>query len=202
MIFKYIICLLVGYIFGCLQTGYFYGKMKGIDIREHGSGNAGTTNTLRPLGRKAGIITYCGDAIKALLAIWVIKYVIFNTSDGMEILKMYTGLGVVLGHNYPFYLNFRGGKGIAATSAVMVAVDIRFLIPGLILFFGAFAITRYVSVGSLLISAMFPILICILYPGHWHMIILSCIFCAMAYWRHRENIKRLIRGTENRIERK
>lgn len=197
MIFKIIICIVVGYIFGCFQTGYFYGKIKGVDIRNHGSGNSGATNTLRVLGLKAGIITYLGDAIKAFLAILIIRYLIFPTSEHMELIKLYTGLGVVIGHNYPFYLKFKGGKGIATTSAVMICTNPFFLIPGLIIFFSAFAITKYVSVGSLLLSASFPIMVAIAYPKNWHMLILSLIFCVLAFWRHKANIKRLINGTEN-----
>ncbi len=197
MILKIILCIVVGYLFGCFQTGYFYGKFKGIDIRKHGSGNAGTTNTLRVLGKKAGIITYAGDAIKAIIAVLLMRFVIFPSTEPIELIKMYTGLGVVLGHNYPFYLKFKGGKGIATTSAVMACVNLYFLIPEIIVFFGAFAITRYVSVGSLLLSALFPIMVAIAYPSDWHMLILSLIFCALAFWRHRANIKRLINGTEN-----
>ncbi len=197
MIFKIIICIVVGYIFGCFQTGYFYGKIKGVDIRKHGSGNSGATNTLRVLGKKAGIITYFGDAIKAIAAILIMRFLVFPSVEYIELIKLYTGLGVVLGHNYPFYLKFKGGKGIATTSAVMICTNLYFFIPGLIIFFGAFLITKYVSVGSLLLSASFPIMVAIAYPGNWHMLILSLIFCALAFWRHRANIKRLINGTEN-----
>ena len=111
------LCLFIGYIFGCFQTGYFYGKSKGIDIRNDGSGNAGTTNTLRVLGKKAGYITYLGDALKAIFAIMIVKYIIYGQlitpSMDFHLLLAYTGFGVALGHNYPFYLNFKGGKGIA-----------------------------------------------------------------------------------------
>ena len=202
MIFKIIICIAVGYVFGCFQTGYFYGKLKGVDIREHGSGNSGATNTLRVLGKKAGIITYLGDAIKAVAAILITHYLIFPSFESVELIKMYTGLGVVLGHNYPFYLKFKGGKGIATTSAVMVCLNPIFFIPGLIVFFGTFALTRYVSVASLALSTACVIMVIIAYPGNWHLFILSLIFCLLAFWRHRENIKRLINGTENGFAKK
>ena len=206
MLLDFFLCLVVGYVFGCFQTGYFYGKSKGIDIRNYGSGNAGTTNTLRVLGKKAGYITYLGDALKAIFAILLIKYVIYGQliipSMDFHLLLAYTGLGVAFGHNYPFYLNFKGGKGIATTSGVMLALDIRIGLIGIIGFFIIFFATRYVSVGSLYMSIVFPICVLVFYPGEWHLFIVSVVFWLMAWMRHRENIKRLMTGTENRFERK
>ena len=202
MVMEIIICLVIGYIFGCFQTGYFYGRLHGIDIRQYGSGNVGTTNTLRTLGKKAGYITYLGDALKAIFAILLVRYVIYPGSPDNLLLTMYTGFGVVLGHNYPFYLKFKGGKGIAVTSGVMVAFDIRFAIPGALGFFLAFFLTRYVSVGSLVLAVLFPVCILVAYPGQWHLFAVSLVFCAMAFWRHRSNIVRLIHGTENRFDKK
>ena len=200
------LCLFIGYIFGCFQTGYFYGKSKGIDIRNYGSGNAGTTNTLRVLGKKAGYITYLGDALKAIFAIMIVKYIIYGQflmpSMDFHLLLTYTGFGVALGHNYPFYLNFKGGKGIATTSGVMLALDLRIGLIGIIGFFIIFFGTRYVSVGSLYMSLVFPICVLIFYPGEWHLFAVSVVFWLMAWMRHRENIKRLLNGNENRFERK
>ena len=124
MAIKVIICLALGYIFGCFQTGYFYGKVfKGIDVRNYGSGNAGTTNTLRTLGKPAGYIVFLGDALKAVFAVWIVRYLLFpGLGDVTKILETVTALGVVLGHNYPFYMNFKGGKGIAATGGFMFAL--------------------------------------------------------------------------------
>lgn len=201
-----LICLVTGYIFGCFQTGYFYGRLHGIDIRDYGSGNAGTTNTLRVLGKKAGYITYVGDALKAIIAILLMKYVLFGMfvkpEIGLELIQAYTGLGVAIGHNFPFYLGFKGGKGIASTSGVMLAMDLRIGLLGIIGFFLIFFSTRYVSVGSLWLSLAFPIGVLIFYPGHWHLFIVSVIFWLMAWYRHKENIKRLLNGTENRFDKK
>lgn len=206
MVRDIILCLIIGYIFGCFQTGYIYGKCHGIDIRQYGSGNAGTTNTLRVLGKKAGYITYLGDALKAIFAILLVKYVIYGylltPSVDFNLLLAYTGLGVAFGHNYPFYLGFKGGKGIATTSGVMLALDLRIGLIGIIGFFILFCITRYVSIGSLYMSLAFPICVLIFYPGQWHLFAVSAIFWLMAWVRHKENIKRLLNGTENRFERK
>ena len=206
MIRDIFLCLLIGYFFGCFQTGYIYGRCHGIDIRNYGSGNAGTTNTLRVLGKKAGYITYLGDALKAIFAILLVKYVIFGhiltPNMDFNLLLAYTGLGVALGHNYPFYLKFKGGKGIATTSGVMLALDLRIGLLGIIGFFLIFFTPRYVSVGSLYMSLAFPIGVLIFYPGQWHLFGISVVFWLMAWMRHRENIKRLLNGTENRFERK
>ncbi len=206
MILNVLICLVGGYIFGCFQTGYIYGRLHGIDIREFGSGNAGTTNTLRVLGKRAGYITYAGDALKAILAILLMKYAVFGMMITpqlpIHLIQAYTGLGVALGHNFPFYLKFKGGKGIASTSGVMLAMDLRIGLIGIIGFALIFFITRYVSAGSLWLSLAFPIGVLIFYPGEWHLFFVSVIFWLMAWYRHKDNIKRLLNGTENRFDKK
>lgn len=199
MIFHIIICLILGYIFGCFSTGYFIGKLNKVDIRKYGSGNIGTTNALRTLGAKAGTVTLIGDALKAVIPILLVRYLIFPGADRLQLLVLYTGLGVVLGHNYPAWLKFKGGKGIAATGGVMAAFDPLIIPIGLPLFILTVLITRYVSVGSLMVAVLFPVWILIRFPGDIHMLILSLIFLALAVIKHRANIKRLINGTENKI---
>ena len=111
-----IICLVIGYLFGNIfQTGYWYGKFNHIDIREYGSGNAGTTNVMRTLGKKAGIITYLLDTFKAVFAALAVHFLFGRNSDIEMLLFLYSGFGVVLGHNFPVYLKFKGGKGIAVS---------------------------------------------------------------------------------------
>ena len=109
-----ILCLILGYLFGNFQTAYILGKMNGIDIREYGSGNAGTTNAIRVLGTKAGLIVFAGDMLKSLIALLLVG-AIFGKShpEAVYLLKSWTFMGVVLGHDYPFYMNFKGGKGVA-----------------------------------------------------------------------------------------
>ena len=146
-----LLCVGIGYLFGLLQTGYLYGKLHGIDIREYGSGNAGTTNALRVLGKKAGIITYFGDALKAVFA-GILVELLFQKShpEMIRLLVLYSGMGVVLGHNYPFYLHFKGGKGIAAISGMALAFDWKLALCMMVLFIVVVAVTRYVSLGSIL----------------------------------------------------
>ncbi len=203
-----VICLIIGYVFGLFQTAFIYGKLHGIDIREHGSGNAGTTNTLRVLGTKAGLIVLAGDIIKCILAI-VISGLIFGDSHPEEIylLKLYAAAGAILGHNFPFYLHFRGGKGIAATAGLILSFHIAFLPMGVIIFFGTFFLTHYVSLGSLLVYA--GLMIEMVVAGQMglfgasqavlnEMYIVTAFLTVLAYYKHRENIGRLLKGVERK----
>ena len=202
-----VICIVIGYVFGLFQTAFIYGKLHGIDIREHGSGNAGTTNTLRVLGTKAGLIVLAGDIIKCILAI-VLCGIMFDGSHPEEIylLKLYAAAGAILGHNFPFYLNFKGGKGIAATAGLILAFHPYFIVMGVVLFFGTFFTTHYVSLGSLLVYAglMIQMAVC----GQMglfgssqqilnEMYVITALLTILAYYKHRENIKRLLKGEES-----
>ena len=204
-----IICILIGYAIGLFQTGYIYGKTQHIDIREHGSGNAGTTNTLRTLGFKAGAIAFAGDCGKAILAIFI-SWLIFHAQypEGIKLLGMYAGLGAVLGHNYPFYMKFKGGKGIACTTGVILAFHWQVAPLCIGLFIVVVLLTQYVSLGSiLLVSVFFIELLLFGQTGHLpvadtylpEIYVLGGIFTLMAIWRHRANIKRLLSGTENKL---
>lgn len=203
-----IICLVIGYVFGLFQTAYIYGRLHGIDIRNYGSGNAGTTNTMRVLGTKAGLLVLLGDIVKCILAVVVTGLIFDKThSDMIYLLKLYAAAGAILGHNFPFYLHFKGGKGIAATAGLILSFH-PYLIPmGVILFFGAFFTTHYVSLGSLLVYAGFFIEIVVLgQMGIFgmsqnlliEMYVIAGALTIMAYYKHRENIKRLLSGTERK----
>lgn len=204
-----IVCLLIGYVCGLFQTAYFYGKAHGIDIRQHGSGNAGTTNTLRVLGTKAGLIVLAGDCLKCMIAVWIVRLLFGNTHpDTIYLLCLYAGAGAILGHNYPFYMGFKGGKGIAATAGLILAFHPYFIVMGVVIFFGIFFTTHYVSLGSLLVYAGFLIEMVIcgqngLFEGMTQaqlneMYLLTFALAALAYWKHRENIVRLVHGNERK----
>ena len=203
-----LICVLVGYVFGLIQTGYIYGKKNGVDLRKKGSGNAGTTNALRTMGWKAGAVTLLGDCFKCVAAVVVVHLIYGKThTDMMPLLSMYAGMGAVLGHNYPFYLGFRGGKGIAATAGLVLSVNWIMAICGIITFFTTFFVTHYVSLGSLLVYVGIVIEVIVLgQNGFFHMtqphlyeLYAVAIFLAvLAFWKHRENIKRLLSGTERK----
>ena len=204
-----LICILIGYIFGLIQTAYIYGKMNGIDIRTVGSGNAGTTNALRVLGKKAGLIVFLGDVAKTVAAVIVVR-LLFGASyqDSIYMLMMYTAAGVILGHNYPFYLNFKGGKGIAATAGLIASLGPVFILVEGLVFIIVFTTTHYVSLGSLLVYVALIIHLYIfgqngLFPGMTQpalneMYFVALFLMAMAFWRHRSNIKKLLEGTERK----
>lgn len=209
MIAARLIALAVGYAFGLFQTGYLYGKSKGIDIRSEGSGNAGTTNSLRVLGIRAGLITFLGDLFKAIFAVLLV-YVLFREKypDAVLVLELYAGFGAVLGHNFPFYLKFQGGKGIACTSGMILAVCPLAAPFCLFLFITSIAITRYVSLGSILVVCSYLVQVIVFgqmgflsvdaaYLPEFYVV--SACFTAMALWRHRANIRRLLTGTENKF---
>ena len=192
-----IAALIIGYLFGNFQTSYIYGKMHGIDIRTKGSGNAGTTNTLRTLGKKACVI-----------AVYIVHFLFGAKAPQMDyLLRMYAGLGCILGHNYPFYMNFKGGKGVACTGGLIIAMSLPMTLIGIVLFFGTIALTHYVSLGSLLVGAEFLIGIIIMaVTGKFQtttainieIVILAAIISGMMYVRHSKNIRALLTGTERK----
>ena len=204
-----LICLVIGYICGLFQTGYIYGKLHHIDIRQHGSGNAGTTNALRTLGWKAGVITFLGDCLKCVFAVFVAWLLFGKSHERMfEILAMYAGVGAVLGHNFPFYLQFKGGKGIAATAGILLAVNPKVAIVAYLTFIVIVVATRYVSLGSIILVIMFAIGMVVqgeifgttlTVPERYELYALSIFLTILAIYKHKENIKRLLHGTENKL---
>lgn len=204
------ICLLIGYAFGLIQTGYIYGKMKGVDIRKEGSGNAGSTNALRTMGIKAGLVTLLGDCFKCVFAV-VTVYLIYGKTyaDIFPLLAMYAGMGAVLGHNYPFYLNFKGGKGIAATAGLILSTtNVWMVLICLFAFLGIVAVTRYVSLGSLAVVIIYLIEV-VVYgqmggfgvkpPYLYEMYGIAAFLMLSAFYKHKANIVRLMNGTENKV---
>ena len=183
-----LICLIIGYCIGCIETAHVVGKLWKVDLRKHGSGNLGTTNALRVLGKKAGAMVFIGDILKSVIAYLICRAVF---KDNGTIAGLFGSAGAILGHNYPFYLNFKGGKGIAVmigmTAALAFTTDIRL----------AFA-TRFVSVGSLAFAITLPTS-CYLLGYEKEVVLITLCASALAFWRHRKNIKNLLNGTENRF---
>ena len=204
-----LIAVVIGYLCGLFTTGYFYAKHVHVDIRNMGSGNIGTTNTFRTLGKKAGIIVFLGDGFKgvfAVLLVWLIYH--SRYPDGIKILEAYAGLGAVLGHNFPVHLKFKGGKGIATTAGMMLAFCPWAVPVCLVLFTLSIFVKKYVSVGSLLVCIGFFVQTVIF--GKNGMLgappqALTEIFavvgavCVLGLIRHQSNIKRLLSGTENKV---
>ena len=206
-----LMALVMGYFCGCFPTGYIVGKSKGIDIRKHGSGNTGATNTLRTLGWGPAGITFFGDCMKTVLAIVLANVLLHRTGFDMTIIELYAGLGAVLGHNFPFYFKFKGGKGIACTAGLTFA-----LFPGAVpvcftVFVLCIALSKYVSLGSIMMSILLVIQIFvfnfygILGVPETSVVefdILVLVLGVLAIFQHRENIVRLFKGTENKLGQK
>ena len=206
-----ILLLIIGYFIGNIETGYIFGKLNKMDIRNYGSGNAGATNTLRVLGPKAGLIVFFGDFCKSLIPCLVVRYIFRDNVSLSYVYMLYIGLGVVLGHNFPFYLGFKGGKGVASTAGIIMALDIRIAAVCLAIFIVIVAVTRYVSLASIVVM--------IIFIGMSHMLVktsygfidgtspmefrlLVVVIGFLSIFMHRANIKRLLSGTENKIGKK
>lgn len=189
-----ILVLLIGYLLGSISTSTMLGKMvAGIDIREHGSGNAGATNTLRVLGPKLAGLVFLLDAIKGVLAVLIARWL--GVSDTLIVL---TGVAVIVGHNWPVFFKFRGGKGVATTIGVMFSLVPPAAIGAALVALIVLFLTRYVSLASLIFICLLPIVI-INNGYHQAYVWFSLIVAVMALWRHRENIKRLLAGRESKI---
>ncbi|HCT92650.1 MAG TPA: acyl-phosphate glycerol 3-phosphate acyltransferase [Lachnospiraceae bacterium] len=204
-----LICLAVGYMFGLIQTAYIIGRMHGIDIRNYGSGNAGSTNAMRTMGRKAGLLTFVGDVLKCVCAVLLVRLVFgAGHREMLPLLSLYASAGVILGHNFPFYLKFRGGKGIACTVGLAAMLGWPFFVLGFASFALIFFTTHYVSLGSVVGYTLLFIEAVVLgqwgyfgvsRPVLWEMYIVLGLLSVMAIYRHRGNISRLFAGTESKM---
>ena len=206
-----LMALVIGYFLGCFPTGYLVGKTRGIDIRKHGSGNTGATNTLRTLGWAAAGITFFGDCAKTILSIVIANLLFKDSGYDMTVIELYAGLGAVLGHNFPFYFKFKGGKGIACTAGVAFA-----LFPGAVpvcftVFVLCIALSKYVSLGSIMMAILLVVQIFVFNfygilgvpdTSVYEFDTLVLILGVLAIFQHRENIVRLFKGTENKLGQK
>ena len=207
MILIRLLMVLVGYLFGMFQTGYFYGKLINVDLTKKGSGNTGATNALRVLGVRSGLIVFFFDALKAFIPVFTVR-MIFKDTPYEYVMAAYCVLGVILGNDYPFYLKFNGGKGVAATAGWVLAMDWRIFLIGISIFFIIAFATRYVSVASLCIAVLTVILFALFIltgwidiapPGRYEVLAIVLICAVLMFVRHRGNIRRLIHHEELRF---
>jgi len=193
--------VLLAYVAGATPFGFLAGKLRGIDIRQHGSGNIGATNVLRTLGKPVGITILALDVLKGLLPVLLAK----SVSDS-SIIHIVAAMAAILGHNYTFWLGFKGGKGIATTAGAILPIMPYALIAAVTGFLIVLKTTRYVSLGSISAAIIIPITIAVesLIRGSWDGYILgfALFVCLLAIWKHRANIQRLCRGEENRTGKK
>ena len=189
------------YLVGSIPTGYLMGKSRGIDIRQHGSGNIGATNVGRVLGRNWGLVAFACDFLKGFLPLYLVRTLFFAGNDSwmVSLLLVVCGMAAIIGHNYTPWLGFKGGKGIATSAGILGALVPLVLALALSLWIIAVLLTRTVSIGSLLASAVLPVAAALFYPQQWIYFGFAAFAGGLATWRHRSNIHRLLDGTESKI---
>lgn len=186
--------IIVAYLIGNLSPSYLIGKLaKNIDIREHGSGNAGATNVLRVMGKKFAALTFIVDALKGVLAVVAVRY-FFG-----ENYAMVAGIFVVVGHNWPFILKFKGGKGVATSIGLILVIHPFYGLMAMLIGIATIVKSKIVSLGSIVGMISFTLLVLIFSRDY---AIFAVVLATMSLFRHKENIRRLIRGEEKTISKK
>ena len=193
---KIILTVLIGYLLGSISTGVVLSKLfANTDIRTQGSGNAGTTNMLRILGRRMALFTFIGDMLKGIIAVFIGKALVGGAFGGMLGVT-----GAVLGHYYPLYFGFKGGKGIATSFGSLLFVFPVQALLAFTVFLILVATTHYVSVGSIAAAITLPLLVLLTTPYHLPVYILVCAIGISVIWRHRANIVRLVQHNESKLD--
>jgi acyl phosphate:glycerol-3-phosphate acyltransferase len=201
-VLSYIVTALAGYLLGSIPTGFLVAKARGVDIRTVGSGNIGATNAFRILGKGPGIFVLFIDALKGWLAVALVPPAIHQLLPGVpvEYLRVAAGVAAILGHNYTCWLHFKGGKGIATTAGVLIALVPYALFIILGIWILLFVTTRYVSVGSIVAAFALPFATWFTTGHDIGLTTVTGAMGALAIYKHRLNIQRLMDGTENRIQ--
>lgn len=193
-VLSYSIAAVAGYLLGSISTGLIVAQTSSnVDLRKEGSRSTGATNVLRVLGKKPAAITFVGDFLKVLLAM------IIGSVLDKQYGAMIGGLAGIIGHNWPVYHQFRGGKGVASSVAVMLYV---YPVPGIIAiasFFLVLAIWKYVSLGSIVMLVLFAAIVIAQNLNNWLICLWAVVIAGLCIFRHRANIGRLIKGTENKL---
>jgi glycerol-3-phosphate acyltransferase PlsY len=192
--------LVIGYLLGSFSTGILISKREGVNIRKAGSKSTGASNVLRVLGVRQGAITFLGDSLKAAAACWIGSLLLPDLTFGIDRFGMMIGgLGAIAGHNWPCFFSFKGGKGVASSTAVILFVDPLLGGIAIALCLIVIASTKYISLGSLTMLFSFMVLTCALRYGQWFACAFAAVLFILSVLRHRTNIKRLLDGNENRI---
>ena len=197
----YLIIIITAYLLGNISTSYIVAKrLAGVDIRTQGSGNAGSTNDLRTLGKKAGALTFIGDVLKGLIAVLIARFIAYSVNLDNTTCAYIAVVAVVLGHNYPVFLGFKGGKGVATSLGSMLGMNPLVALLCLGFFIIIVAITKYVSLGSILGIGLSPVIMML---NHNTKGVLVTLFLTISVAiTHKENIKRLLNGTERKLGQK
>lgn len=207
----FIILAIIGYICGNFVTSYFVAKgIYKVDLRKYGSGNLGSTNALRTTGKMGGLLTFIGDLCKSMIPVLIFTYMNskFNYIDNNVDIRLYQlsiGFFATLGHIFPFWLGFKGGKGIATIAGGILAIDYRVLIVLLSIFIIIVFITKYVSLASVILACIYPFAMYFTVFGEkdaYKVVLFSALFSIIVIYKHKDNIKRLLNGTEHKITKK
>ncbi len=198
-----VLVAVVAYLLGCFSTGLTVSNAKGVDIRSKGSKNTGASNVLRVMGLKSGLVTFIGDFLKATLACWLGSILLPGVTFGVDRFgMMLAGVFAVVGHNWPVFYGFKGGKGVACSAAVILFVNPLWGGISIVICVAVIALTRFISLGSMTMLLCYMVLMCVAFWGQWAACLFTVILFAMCVWRHRANIQRLLNGTENKIGQK
>ncbi len=202
----YLVASLAGYLLGSCPNGYLISRWNGIDIRQHGSGNIGATNVLRVLGKKWGYLVFFLDALKGFLSVRIAFALAYATSglEHPEWVAIIAAVACILGHTFPVWLRFHGGKGVATSAGVLLGLMPIAVFSVLAVWLLLFFVTRYVSLASICAAAALPLFVALYL--HFHLLAgstllpFSILIAGVVIWRHRSNIGKLLKGTENRFE--
>jgi len=202
----YIFAAGIGYLLGSCPNGFLVSRARGVDIRKHGSGNIGATNVLRVLGKKWGYLVFALDALKGFAAVriaFAIALAITPVTTQREMVGIAGGLACILGHTYPVWLGFRGGKGVATSAGVLLGLMWIAVVSVFVVWLVVFKVTRYVSVASISAAAALPLFV-ILYLHLKRLtgaslLLFSILIAGVVIWRHRSNIQHLFHGKEQRF---
>lgn len=201
-----LVSAVAAYLIGSISTAILVGKLlSGDDIRSHGSGNAGATNALRTYGKKAALFVLLGDVLKAVVAVGVARLlwsVTGMTEDSWRLMLYAATIGAVLGHNFPVYFKFRGGKGVLVSTVAIFFADWRIGLCVLVISLLIMILSRYVSLGSVLGAVAYVLLVCVFHWGDWLRLVHAVVLSGLLIYMHRGNIQRLLSGTENKLGQK
>ncbi len=203
------LAVVLGYLFGSCPNGYLISRAKGIDIREHGSGNIGATNVLRVVGKKWGYVVFALDALKGLASVrlaFALAAAFTPHQSPRELVGIVAAVACILGHTFPAWLKFRGGKGVATSAGVLLGLMPIAVLSVLIIWLVAFKTSRYVSLASMVAAIALPLVVFVYLRIGWvtgaSLLPFSILIAGVVVWRHRSNMKRLLQGAEQRFERK
>ena len=197
-----LLAALGAFLLGSIPTGYLVARAKGVDIRQHGSGNIGATNVFRTLGKPLGVLVFFIDALKGFGAVWLASH--FGEAGPWT--GIVAAVAAIAGHNYTPWLGCKGGKGIATSAGVLLALMPWAVLAIALVWIVVFKVSRYVSLASICAAAALPLAVGVLWfagcGGNGPLLAFALLISALAIWRHRSNIERLRAGTESRFERK